>query len=95
VTRLPEHPGAASLSPRASASATGPDGPCDDKACGSGGSGGSEPGLGAVPDPESQSLRKPGPNIVAALINIRGHGPAVTTVYVPHVPPRTKNTRSR
>lgn len=37
----------------------------------------------------------PGPSIVAALISMSGHGPAVTTVYVPHPPPIAKKNRSR
>jgi len=48
--------------------------------CGPEGSTGGDPGLGAVPGPESQSRRNPGPNMVALLISISGHGPAVTTV---------------
>lgn len=36
--------------------------------------------LAPVAGAESQSLRNPGPIMVAALISISGHGPAVTTV---------------
>jgi hypothetical protein len=69
-------------------------GPGEGEEEGGNGSGGGEEKLAPVAGPDSQSLRKPGPIIVAALINIRGHGPAVRTVNVPQNPPRMRNTRS-
>lgn len=36
-----------------------------------------------------------GPSMVPALISIRGHGPAVSTVNVPHTVPTARKNRSR
>jgi len=51
--------------------------------------------LAPIPGRESQSLRKPGPSMVALEISISGHGPAVKTVHVPHVPPMSRKKISR
>lgn len=71
------------------------EGPGDSEEEGSGGSGGGDPTAPPVAGPESQSLRKPGPSMVAALMSISGHGPAVSTVQVPHTAPMTRKNRSR